>query len=361
MNFCFSNLCCCSRFIPVPCRLALFAVSRCDYPHHHYHHLFLGCLLFCTIFVKLRVLISFSIDFFLGTYKSYSAYYKDETAPIFFDPTRVYSTVYITLNFSRQSFGIIFRLALPITIFLFIVGFSFWAEEDKRIDITVNMLLVISALYLVIGQVIPFVGYYTTLDLYITTSFILLAITCGIHFLVLQFNRKKDKYPLLELVSYAIVYFFRLVWLPMAIFIFIFFFNLDQVYILVPFILVTIGSIVNTAIHYKQYKKVYQNTFQRLKEKHQSTDERVSLSKTETLIISAGALELTEMSDKKKKHNSHQGQAVVTEYLSKLHEQKEAEEEEVKEQQRIEKQTQRKKERMNQRISEINDDSDDES
>ena len=46
------------------------------------------------------------------------------------------------------SVGIILRLALPVTIFLLIVGFSFWGDSDKRVDIALNMTLVVAALYL---------------------------------------------------------------------------------------------------------------------------------------------------------------------------------------------------------------------
>lgn len=244
------------------------------------------------------------------------------------------------MNFARQSFGIVFRLALPITIFLFIVGFSFWAEEDKRIDITVNMLLVISALYLVIGQVIPFVGYYTILDLYITSAFMLLAATCGIHFIILQFRRKQDKYPLLELISFYIVYFFRILWLPSAILMFILFFNLTEVYIIVPFVLVTIGSIANGISHYHQYAKVYRNTMANLKKKHENSDFRVSAA--EGLVIAAGGVELQDLSkDHLGKPGDRQTRHVLNEYLNKIHEQHEDMAREKKEEEEEEKELKR--------------------
>lgn len=226
-----------------------------------------------SLLLLLHSVFTFHIS---GSYQSYSATVVTDSAPIFFNPSRQFSTVVVLLNFARQSFGVIFRLALPITIFLFIVGFSFWAEEDKRIDITVNMLLVISALYLVIGQVIPFVGYYTTLDLYITTAFMLLAVTCGCHFLVLQFNRKKDKYPLLDIFQYGLVFFFRLVWLPMAVAMFVIFFGLDQSFIIAPFVLVIIASVVNAIYHYPTLRKVYVNSLNNLLTKQEKTDEKLS-------------------------------------------------------------------------------------
>jgi hypothetical protein len=44
--------------------------------------------------------------------------------------------------------GVVLRLALPVSVFLMIVGFSFWADVDKRVDVTLQMLLVVAALYL---------------------------------------------------------------------------------------------------------------------------------------------------------------------------------------------------------------------
>jgi hypothetical protein len=48
--------------------------------------------------------------------------------------------------FSRT--GIVLRLALPVTIFLLTVGFSFWADPEKRVDIALSMTFVVAVLYL---------------------------------------------------------------------------------------------------------------------------------------------------------------------------------------------------------------------
>lgn len=44
--------------------------------------------------------------------------------------------------------GVVLRLALPVSVFLMIVGFSFWADVEKRVDVTLQILLVVAALYL---------------------------------------------------------------------------------------------------------------------------------------------------------------------------------------------------------------------
>ena len=97
----------------------------------------------------------------LWNYDAYSAYSEDQNTPNPADPSHpwVFSTLYINLRFTRQDLGIVYRLALPVTILLLIVGFSFWANLESRVDTTMNVLLVVGALYIVIGSVIPFVGY----------------------------------------------------------------------------------------------------------------------------------------------------------------------------------------------------------
>jgi signal transduction histidine kinase len=207
----------------------------------------------------------------------------------------------------------------------------------------------------------------------------LLAATCGIHFIILQFRRKQDKYPLLELISFYIVYFFRILWLPSAILMFILFFNLTEVYIIVPFVLVTIGSIANGISHYHQYVKVYRNTMANLKKKHENSDFRVSAA--EGLVIAAGGVELQDLS---KDHLGKPGDRqttrhVLNEYLNKIHEQhedmarekKEEEDEELKRQARAMKgmsaasqlpppPQQHQQQKFSSRISDLFNDSDDE-
>lgn len=116
------------------------------------------------------------------------------------------------------------RLALPVTIFLMIVGFSFWADSEKRVDIALTMTLVVAALYLgdttihtyvpcihtftvpwcpaiVIGQVIPFVGYFTAMDTFVTMAFAMLSGVVAVHFLMKILDDTKEAYPLNEFFS----------------------------------------------------------------------------------------------------------------------------------------------------------------
>jgi hypothetical protein len=132
------------------------------------------------------------------------------------NPFRTYSTAFINLHFSRQSKGVIFRLALPVLIFLIIVGASFWSNEEERMEVTLQIILVVSALYVIIGQSIPFVGYLTKMDFYIVSVFVILCITISVHFLCSRLSRKAIKYPLAGFQRDAIVKMFRGFWMPLS-------------------------------------------------------------------------------------------------------------------------------------------------
>mgnify|MGYP003385144059 CR=1 FL=1 len=138
-------------------------------------------------------------------------------SPVWYDPNRHYANAYINLVFKRQSYGVIYRLAVPIAIFLVIGAFSFWAEGETRIEIATQMLLVIAALYLIIGEVIPFVGYLTTMDLFISVSFLVCAGVIGIHLFLAHLDRKIDDFPLAAWFHHAAQDFLRVVLVPMMI------------------------------------------------------------------------------------------------------------------------------------------------
>jgi hypothetical protein len=71
------------------------------------------------------------------------------------------------IGVKRRGGGIVLRLILPVTLLCFLGGLTFWSEYSGRVDITVNLLLAVSALYIVILANIPLVGYLTSVDTYI--------------------------------------------------------------------------------------------------------------------------------------------------------------------------------------------------
>jgi len=72
-----------------------------------------------------------------------------------------------SVRVNRQGSGLIVRLILPITLLLLLSGLTFWTAYENRVDITITLMLSVSALYIVILANIPMVGYLTTVDRFV--------------------------------------------------------------------------------------------------------------------------------------------------------------------------------------------------
>lgn len=77
------------------------------------------------------------------------------------------SYVVYSIKVSRQGEGVIIRLVFPIAFLLLLSAVTFWLEFEKRIETTITLLLAVSALYIVILQNIPMVGYLTNVDKFV--------------------------------------------------------------------------------------------------------------------------------------------------------------------------------------------------
>ncbi len=174
----------------------------------------------------------------LWNYDTWTAYSQNSYQPINYNPTRYFWVGYVNLEFSRASDGVIYRLGLPVTICLIVVGFAFWSTVEKRIEVTLQMLLVSAALYLVIGQIIPFVGYLTRMDLFVTTVFLCLAGTIGINFYTAILQMKEDVRPMNLFHRTLLTTVLRVIWIPIAIMIYMEFFQIhsDSMYSIVSLV-----------------------------------------------------------------------------------------------------------------------------
>jgi hypothetical protein len=189
----------------------------------------------------------------------------------FFDPNRNYSTISIILEFERESYGILFRLALPILMFLFLVGFAFWSDISHRVEVTITMLLAVSAFYLIIGQVIPFVGYFSLLDKFITTAFCILSMTAGVHYMTSNLDTEKYKYPFNAFLRDVIVFLCRAFWVPFIFTAGTIFFK--HVYLSNKFVIIGVGFLliltsINTLLHYQEIDIVFRKSLCQLRVKH---------------------------------------------------------------------------------------------
>lgn len=81
----------------------------------------------------------------------------------------------------RKANGIVYRLALPMLLLTVIGTASFWADPADRINLTITILLTISALYIVVFQNIPMIGYLTKFDTYVISLFLILFVCAIVH------------------------------------------------------------------------------------------------------------------------------------------------------------------------------------
>lgn len=220
----------------------------------------------------------------LWNYEAFTAYTLDEIVPNPADANNPwhFSTLYINLRFARQDLGIVYRLALPVTILLLIVGFSFWADLESRVDTTMNVLLVVGALYIVIGQVIPFVGYLSSMDIFVTSVFALLSFTVGVNFMVLLLNRKVKEYPLNIFKRDFVEYLFKALWIPMVIFIYIDIFDIQMQLIRILLYLAALITLVNAVLKIQYLRRSLKSSILLLRAKEQkviAAKERITKSK----------------------------------------------------------------------------------
>jgi hypothetical protein len=113
-----------------------------------------------------------------------------------FDPKRTFSTAYINLVFERQSWGIIVRFIFPITLLLLLTGLTYWIMYENRVDTTITILVSASALYIVILQNIPNVGYLTDADKFVFWMFVSLIGVVASHQLYATMKVKVEIWPL---------------------------------------------------------------------------------------------------------------------------------------------------------------------
>ena len=110
------------------------------------------------------------------------------------------------IEIRRRSKGLIMRLAFPIMLLLVLVCLTYWADTEVRVESTVTILLAVSALYIVIFDNIPMLGYLTRLDKYILNMFIMLVVAVFSHQVVCVYDkrRQEENLPLSGFLARAI-------------------------------------------------------------------------------------------------------------------------------------------------------------
>eukprot|EP01037_Dinobryon_pediforme_P036136 gene36136-42929_t len=106
------------------------------------------------------------------------------------------SFVYYSVKIVRQGDGIIVRLVLPLMILLLLSALTFWVTYENRVDTTITLLLSVSALYIIILQSIPLVGYLTDIDKFVFWMFLLLCVVVALHQMYATLYEKTETWPL---------------------------------------------------------------------------------------------------------------------------------------------------------------------
>lgn len=101
-----------------------------------------------------------------------------------------------TISVTRSSSGVLVRFVVPLTCLIMLSALTFWISYESRVDTTITLLLAISALYIVILQNIPMVGYLTSVDRFVFGMFLLLCCIAAMHQVYATVRNKVDRWPL---------------------------------------------------------------------------------------------------------------------------------------------------------------------
>jgi hypothetical protein len=141
---------------------------------------------------------------------------------------RIFEMGYLYVDISRQSDGIIIRLAIAILTLLVLSGLTFWASIENRLPTTMTLLLSVSALYIVVIGQIPLVGYMTTFDDFVRRMYFLLALCVMLHQVVFRLYRKSKETIFRELLVRVFEFCGRVFVFPFSVFSFLVFFSSSE-------------------------------------------------------------------------------------------------------------------------------------
>ena len=119
------------------------------------------------------------INFAQNKIWSYQSSYAYKTVAYYNDLP--FDRLIFDIEIQRKSQGLIMRLSVPIMLLLILVSLTYWADAESRVDSTITILLAVSALYIVIFDNIPMLGYLTRIDKYILHMFLMLILAVFSH------------------------------------------------------------------------------------------------------------------------------------------------------------------------------------
>ena len=174
------------------------------------------------------------------TYDSYSTTTNQIDNSLSSTP-RYCSQATLYVNITRESGGIIVRLAIPTLLLVFMGACSFWAKRVDRFIDTIPLVLASAALYIAVLQKIPSVGYLTTYDKFSLSMLTILVTICTVHRLISRIDKGADKRPAYEILIRTGESFCRLSFPLTIITLFISFFGSYFDVILLDFVIVMLS------------------------------------------------------------------------------------------------------------------------
>lgn len=133
------------------------------------------------------------------------------------ETTKVYDVLTIFLRVTRESNGVVLRFLLPILALMVMGGWIFWIAVEERANATLNVLVAVSAMYIIVFSNIPLVGYLTTLDVFIMEVYSMMVICIGIHQLCFKLVYKADYRPLRHFAARTFEFIGRMVVVPYSV------------------------------------------------------------------------------------------------------------------------------------------------
>lgn len=104
-----------------------------------------------------------------------------------------FSELVVDVNIGRRSGHIIFSIVLPLLILVALSWCVFWMDEEtiaSRVNISIVGILSVVAYYFVVLNNVPKIPYLTMMDTFMIMTFLILALTIVISFIVEKQNKK---------------------------------------------------------------------------------------------------------------------------------------------------------------------------
>lgn len=133
---------------------------------------------------------------------------------------KLYSLQTISLHVSRDSDGVVLRFIAPVCLLSMVAGMVYWMDPSERVGTTLNLLVTVSALYIVIFGNIPLTGQLNRMDIYIIEMFLIIIISIGVHQISYRLSEKAASKPVRGLTVRFLEFSGRMTIIPVSIVLF---------------------------------------------------------------------------------------------------------------------------------------------